>query len=30
MRELIEQREQASSRLAFEDAAAIHGKIEKL
>ena len=29
-RELAEQREQASSRLAFEDAAAIHGKIEKL
>jgi len=30
MRELIEQREQASSRLAFEDAAAIHAKIDKL
>ena len=29
-RDLSEQREQASSRLAFEDAAAIHGKIEKL
>ncbi|HEX3103504.1 MAG TPA: hypothetical protein VHQ22_03590 [Terriglobales bacterium] len=29
-RELIEQREQASSRLAFEEAAAIHGKIDKL
>jgi excinuclease ABC subunit C len=29
-RELAEQREQASSRLAFEEAAAIHGKIEKL
>ncbi|MGH9516733.1 MAG: UvrB/UvrC motif-containing protein [Terriglobales bacterium] len=29
-RELTEQREQASSRLAFEEAAAIHGKIEKL
>ncbi|MGB6822367.1 MAG: hypothetical protein WBE21_09825 [Candidatus Acidiferrales bacterium] len=29
-RELAEQREQASSRLAFEEAATIHGKIEKL
>ena len=29
-RELTEQREQASSRLAFEEAATIHGKIEKL
>jgi excinuclease ABC subunit C len=29
-RELTEQREQASARLAFEDAATIHGKIEKL
>ncbi len=29
-RELTEQREQASSRLAFEEAAAIHGKIDKL
>jgi excinuclease ABC subunit C len=29
-RELTEQREQASSRLAFEEAAAVHGKIEKL
>jgi excinuclease UvrABC nuclease subunit len=29
-RELTEQREQASSRLAFEGAATIHGKIEKL
>ena len=28
--ELAEQREQASSRLAFEEAATIHGKIEKL
>jgi excinuclease ABC subunit C len=30
IRELTEQREQASARLAFEDAATIHGKIEKL
>ena len=29
-RELAEQREQASTRLAFEEAAAIHAKIEKL
>jgi excinuclease ABC subunit C len=29
-RELTEQREQASGRLAFEEAAAIHGKLEKL
>jgi excinuclease ABC subunit C len=29
-RELTEQREQASSRLAFEEAATIHGKLEKL
>jgi excinuclease UvrABC nuclease subunit len=29
-RELTEQREQASSRLAFEEAATVHGKIEKL
>jgi excinuclease UvrABC nuclease subunit len=29
-RELMEQREQASSRLAFEEASTIHGKIEKL
>src|SRR5438874_1150145 len=29
-RELTEQREQASSRLAFEEAAMTHGKIEKL
>lgn len=29
-RELAEQREQASSRLAFEEAATIHGKLEKL
>ena len=30
IRELTEQRDQASSRLAFEEAATIHGKIEKL
>ena len=29
-RELAEQREQASGRLAFEEAATIHGKLEKL
>jgi excinuclease UvrABC nuclease subunit len=29
-RELTQQREQASSRLAFEEASTIHGKIEKL
>jgi excinuclease UvrABC nuclease subunit len=29
-RELTEQREQASARLAFEEASTIHGKIEKL
>ena len=29
-RELTEQREQAASRLAFEEAATVHGKIEKL
>jgi excinuclease ABC subunit C len=29
-RELAEQREQASSRLAFEEAATLHGKVEKL
>lgn len=29
-RDLTEQREQASSQLAFEDAATIHGKIDKL
>jgi excinuclease UvrABC nuclease subunit len=30
IRELTQQREQASSQLAFEEASAIHGKIEKL
>jgi excinuclease UvrABC nuclease subunit len=30
IRELTQQREQASSRLAFEEASTIHGKIEKL
>lgn len=29
-RELAEQREQASSKLAFEEAATVHGKLEKL
>jgi excinuclease UvrABC nuclease subunit len=30
IQELTEQREQASSRLAFEEAATVHGKLEKL